>query len=118
MKPLRQRRDSSGLFFAREALFSSRDDRGGDKPRGRPAHEDRGPHEDGYRWLPESSRRLVIHSRADEASAIVARIEGRLRRRGILLSEPEGAPSRLLGNPIGSGVRIWAPLAAALDQRG
>ena len=46
-------------------------------------------------WLPESPRWLVTHGRAGEALIIVADIEGRLRRRGLLLREPDGAPVQL-----------------------
>ena len=46
-------------------------------------------------WLPESPRWLITHGRADEALTIVADIEGRLRHRGFLLREPDGAPAHL-----------------------
>jgi hypothetical protein len=43
-------------------------------------------------WIPESPRWLATHGRADEAQAIVAGIEDRLRRQGHQL-EPGPFPA-------------------------
>src|SRR5262249_62180215 len=46
-------------------------------------------------WIPESPRWLVTHGHGDEAHAVVAGIEERVRRHGHVLAPIDGARSRL-----------------------